>query len=265
MKAIWNFLKSLVVIGLGVIFYAWALNDYYGSGNIPNGVRTIGLLGVVAFSILVFRYFFRSEKLNWRSGNLKVTSDSDYKRWISQFLPENSEEYAVEFEDIKYDYSSPADANEDYRELLQKLSLEEKFSLVVGLVGLYGDGELSLPELFQLRKTIKNLNFQPKGLALVDRSDEELSLDEKLCWVISIIKSSFLGAKEFTKQELLDLFKALSNAIDESIEDRIPLAQRKQYFNKIIQALLDIVAADGTISKGEKDLIKMFWKSSKFK
>ena len=102
-------------------------------------------------------------------------------------------------------------------------------------------------------------------MSFADRTDPELCLDEKLVWVISTITTSFLDSKELSKQEINDLFTALSKAIDKSIENKIPLSERKQYFREITQALIDIATADGFISKTEKDLIKIFNKSSKFK
>ena len=265
MKFIWNFIKSIFVIGLYLFFYILLMDSLYGSEKAPDDVLTIGLIVFFVFCIFVFRYFFSGKKLDWRSGNLRLTSDDDYQRWLSQFSEENSQEHAIEFGDATEDIDSSSEDEEDYQEILDEFTLEEQFSLLVGLVGLYGDGELSFPELYQLRQTIKKLNFEPKGLSFADRDDQELCLDEKLVWVISIIKESFLGAQEFSKEELNDLFKALSKAMDKSIEKRIPLVERKQYFREIIQALIDIASADGFISNTEKDLIKIFNKSSKFK
>ena len=264
MKIILNLIKFIFVIGLYLYFYSLLLTNYYGTKKAPDDVLAIGLIVFVIFCIFAFRYFFSGKKLNWRSGNLKLTSDNDYQRWLTQFSDENSQEHAIEFDDTTDDIYSSGEDEEDYQEILAEFTLEEQFSLLVGLVGLYGDGELSFPELYQLRQTIKKLNFEPQGLSFADRADPELCLDQKLVWVISIIKSSFLGAKEFSKEELNDLFKALAKAMDKSIEKSVPLVERKQYFTEIIQALIDIASADGFISNTEKDLIKIFNKSSKF-
>ena len=153
----------------------------------------------------------------------------------------------------------------DYTETLKKLSKEEKFILLIGLLALYGDGEFSFQEIFQLRKIIAKIKLKPKDLILRDPTDQELSLDEKVVWALTLIKTNFINAGEFTAEEIIKIFKEITASTDQDIEADIKTtSKQRKYSDEIKDALVKIASADGKISPQEKKLIEVFIKTSIF-
>ena len=73
---------------------------------------------------------------------------------------------------VEDDSEQREEIERDFDALISHLEKEEKFILMVGLLALYGDGELSPKEIFQLKKTIKDLNFKLPSLTHRDPSDQ---------------------------------------------------------------------------------------------
>jgi len=159
-------------------------------------------------------------------------------------------------------YNAAPDQNVDINLLLQDLQLEEKFILMVGLVGLYGDGELNEVEIHQLRKVISQLDFNSGLLIHRDPYDEELCIDEKLLWAISLLRNDFVDVKILSDQEIFLLFEILTKSINEDI-DNSQREEKYKYANELVKALEDIAKADGEISEKERKIINIFKKKSK--
>ena len=113
---------------------------------------------------------------------------------------------------------------------------------MVGLLALYGDGEISLVEIYQLRKILSKVRFKPKDLIHRDPLDLELCLDEKVVWALSLIKANFVNSNEFTSKEIVNIFKQILQSIE---DDNKSDARQKKFSDEIKEALALIASADG--------------------
>lgn len=252
--AIWflGILISLVAFGI--------VMELFGE----NAATMVFLAFIVILPVLVVLRFVKPQIFTLRnkisrSDNLKAKKN-DELNISNKNISDTSSNYDSEYENVQR-----SDTLSDLELLLKNLQREEKFVLMVGLLALYGDGELSQKEILQFREVISELKFAPQYLIHRDPTDEDLCLDEKLAWVISFIKTNFADVVELSNDEISEFFEALTISIegdmDEEIEDK---SRRRAYSDQLKKALTKIAAADGKISKRERKLIEKYVEGARY-
>jgi uncharacterized tellurite resistance protein B-like protein len=223
-------------------------------------------------------YFVRQNSIGLRVDTAELVN-SEGLETLEEFLAELpdieppplpadvQDEYADQIEEeevVEQDNEQTAEEDaKDFIALISQFPKEEKFILMVGLLALYGDGELSPKEVYQFKKTIKALDFKPASLTHRDPSDQALCLNETLAWSLSFIRTNFADAANLSDEDVIEIFNALTTSIETDIKKAFPeKKQQLTYSIRLKKALTDIAKADGKLSKGEKKLIKKYDKTS---
>jgi hypothetical protein len=148
------------------------------------------------------------------------------------------------------EFESP-DAISNY---LANLDTSEKLTILLGLLALYGDGDFSQKEIDKLRELIKSNDLELNNVVLRDPLDNELSIDEKLAWVLDAIKNIFSNMGEMSKDEIEGFFRSICGSLFVNLDTEL-MEKKKELFGPMLK---EIAGADGSVSKGEKRLIKLF-------
>ena len=149
---------------------------------------------------------------------------------------------------------------------IDQLRFAEKWAVLLGLLGLYGDGEFSKEEIGVLRKILEELpEFSMKSVVHRDPTDQTLSLDEKVAWVLNVIKSCFNISPGLNDEDIERIFHVFVKSLDRDIEEDIPSssAKRQKVAKRIVATLELMASADGKVSEREKALIRVYKSSSK--
>ena len=257
----WKFLKSCFCASVFGAVY-----DEIRTGGDIHELSAFDSFLMVSLYVFIFWFFFRGK--NKRRSNFPelvgqdLTLKEEYKSWLENLPNPNVKPDLVGSKIVGAEVLAQQKyKSNDYNATLEKLSNEEKFILLVGLLALYGDGEISLVEIYQLRKILSKVRFKPKDLIHRDPLDLELCLDEKVVWALSLIKANFVNSNEFTSKEIVNIFKQILQSIE---DDNKSDARQKKFSDEIKEALALIASADGKISKQEKRLVQVFMKSSKY-
>lgn len=149
---------------------------------------------------------------------------------------------------------------------IDQLRFAEKWAVLLGLLGLYGDGEISKEEIGVLRKFLEGLpESSMKSVVHRDPTDQTLSLDEKVAWVLNVIKSCFNISPGLNDEDIERIFPVFVKSLDRDIEEDIPSssAKRQKVAQRIVATLELMASADGKVSEREKALIRVYKSSSK--
>jgi hypothetical protein len=290
MKFIWILLKvigKVWLIGFGLVVIGIILESLDLMDTESDTVKAIlGLVISIYFILAILWLFkpnlFRKKKVSPNIPKTSLENDDGFKTWlmevssgktenlnISKLVDEKVEEEDTAEEDTAEEDTAEEDTAEgsppNFEPLMTQLTREEKFILMVGLLALHGDGDLSHKEIFQLRKTISEIKFKPPGLIHRDPSDKTLCLDEKLVWALTLIRRDFGDSPDFTDKDITKLFNTLTASIEVDIKKTIADETKQQiYSERLKQALIDIANADGVVSKRESELMKSFVDTSEF-
>jgi len=292
MKALWNFIwKSTVFVF--ILFVGLIILAVLTPEEANDTINAIGGILYMVWTIVAFMYaykigpFGRKKNESVESVPQSPTAELVNSEAREEEIVETLEEFLAELAEIEKT-PLPADAQDenadqfeeeeiveqdneqkdeevarDFDALVSQFGKEEKFILMVGLLALYGDGELSPEEVYQFKKTIKALDFKPASLTHRDPSDQALCLNETLAWSLSFIRTNFADAANLSYEDVIELFNALTTSIETDIKKAFPeKKQQLTYSIRLKKALTDIAKADGKLSKGEKKLIKKYDKTS---
>lgn len=272
---IWAFIKGLIkfsalaVLGLIVV---GLIEDFALGGETEwSGILALAYFGYLA---LAFAYVLRPDlirrgsKANQAVGKVPMGNE-DVDSGLSDVNPrEETDTSALETDRSQKEGVSSQNTVEDenFDTVLSTLDREEKFVVMVGLLALYGDGQISEAEIRRLRKIISDIDFSPAQVIHRDPSDKELCLDETLAWALNTIKDDFSGVERLEDDEIEDLFKALTQSIEKDIKNDLPgkKGAQMEYSDKLKKALESIAEADGNITKRESHLLSIFKRNSVF-
>ena len=282
MKFLWNLIKgtlktfALWLVGIVVLMLVQ-------TNLFPDASKdTMAVFGglVLVYMVIVLVYVVKPSLFRRKQAVLAPTppdleADADYKEFASEVAEVEATPLpagVTEEDDDEADENGAEEDNSgqteeeierDFDALISDFDKEEKFILMVGLLALYGDGELSQKEIFQLKKTIKDLKFKPPSLTHRDPSDQELCLDETLAWSLNLIRDDFADAANLSDEDVVKLFGALTTSIEADIKAAFPEAnEQREYSDRLKTALTEIANADGELSEAEKKLISTFVNTS---
>ena len=276
MKFLWNLikgiLKTFVLWVVGVVVLMLIQTNLFPDASKDLKAAFGGLVLVYMFIVLVYVVkpgLFRRKQVVTAPAPPDLEGDADYKEFASEVAEVESTPLPVEVldeedegvgENAEPHEDDPEEIEEeidrDYDALISHFSKEEKFILMVGLLALYGDGELSQKEIFQLKKTIEDLKFKPPTLTHRDPSDQQLCLDETLAWSLNLIRADFAESANLSDGDVIKLFGALTTSIEADIKEAFPDAkEQREYSDRLKTALTEIANADGELSETEKKLI----------
>lgn len=144
------------------------------------------------------------------------------------------------------------------------LSQGEKLVLLIGLLALHGDGEISQSEIDSIEALIDVMNFSG-SVSHRDPLDQKLCRQETLAWVLTILKDQFSDLSDFPEEDLNALFLALVKSLEQEAKDEgLTRDEQRQWSESIRSALIQIANADGAITPNEKKLIDQFAFGSNF-
>lgn len=284
MKLIWALVKALIktvvlwLVGIVVLMVAQQnlfpepsdyQKDAFGTAVL------VYMLVVVVY--VIWRARSRAKQPPLQSSEADMEGDDDYKEFAAEVAEAESAPLPPPLSADDLDETDEIEANEedqiepdeevarDFDSMIAHLEKEEKFILMVGLLALYGDGELSQKEIFQLKKTIKDLKFKPPSLTHRDPTDKDLCLDETLAWSLNLIREDFGQAAQLSDSDVTKLFTTLTKSIEEDIKKSFTeTADQREYSGKLKSALNEIANADGELSDKEKKLIDAYVAASVF-
>ena len=280
MKFLWNLIKgafkTFVLWLVGIVALMLIQTNLFPEPS--DGQKALIASLIIVYMIVVLVYVVKTSLSRRKKEATKpadVEADAEYREFESEIaevettpLPKEAlEQEAGEVEEhgiVEDDSEQRGEEIErDFDALISHLEKEEKFILMVGLLALYGDGELSPKEIFQLKKTIKDLNFKPPSLTHRDPSDQALCLDETLAWSLNLIRADFADTAYLSNEDMNKMFGALTTSIELDIKAAFPDArEQREYSNRLKAALTGIANADGKLSENEKELINTYVSTS---
>ena len=277
MKFLWNLIKgafkTFVLWLVGIVVLLLIQTNLFPEPS--DGQKALTSLMIV-YMIVVLVYVVKTSLSEKKEATkpADVEADAEYKEFESEIaevettpLPKEAlEQEAGEVEEhgiVEDDSEQRGEEIErDFDALISHLEKEEKFILMVGLLALYGDGELSPKEIFQL-KTIKDLKFKPPSLTHRDPLDQALCLNETLAWSLNLIRADFADTANLSNEDMNKIFGALTTSIERDIKAAFPDArEQREYSNRLKAALTGIANADGELSENEKELINTYVSTS---
>lgn len=275
MQLIWAFLKGTVKFSalavLGAIVLGLISDVAFGGGTEASGLLGLAY-GVYLVLVLIYvikpSVFRRTAKDKQAVESMQPPEEDVVAAGGDGNLPESSVAISSDTDSVRLDgvFSDIKAQDESFDTLLTSLDREEKFVVMVGLLALYGDGQISEAEISQLRKIIADLGFSPPQVIHRDPSDKDLCLNETLAWALNTIRDDFSGAESLEDEEIEDLFKAFTESIEKDVKNDFPGSKNAQmeYSDKLKNALLRMAEADGNVTTKERKLLSIFKKSSVF-
>ena len=151
-------------------------------------------------------------------------------------------------------------------EHIDQLSWGEKWAILLGLLALHGDGEFSQEEIEVLRRLVGALpESTMESVIHRDPTDEALSLDEKVAWVVDVIKSGFGKPAGLNDKDIERIFRLFVKSIDRDIENTTSKSgKRVELATGVVNTLEALASADGKVSKREQALIRAYKSTSKY-
>ena len=239
--------------------------DTDSSSSFSTGNSFVDLITWIVFIILIaapFWIVFKIYKYIKLKRSKKTEQPKTSQPEITNTIDETNNESSktVLNEEEEDDEEIKEIKEEDFENLVSKFNFGEKFTLMVGLIGLYGDGELSEREIGIFQNVTDTLNFNTDGLIHKDPSDLELCKIEKSAFFINMIRDDF-SKSNFTDEDIKKLFRAFSISIGKDIGDD---KQKQDNLVLIKDNFKEIAKADGKMSKKELELINIFIDNSGF-